>query len=101
MSLCKGIWLCCAKERSAFQVCIEFVLSIHACMYLRVRVCVCVCVRACVYTGMCLIQPGRAIDAYQKAIKKDPHNGQMASKAGKAMIHTHNYNRVRCKAYAV
>ncbi|KAM6955026.1 tetratricopeptide repeat protein 21B isoform 2-T2 [Lycodopsis pacificus] len=36
-------------------------------------------------------QPEKAIDVYEQALKKNPKDGALASKIGKALVKTHNY----------
>ncbi|XP_053554367.1 tetratricopeptide repeat protein 21B [Bombina bombina] len=38
-------------------------------------------------------EPEKAIDAYEQALKKNPRDGSLASKIGKALIKTHNYSK--------
>lgn len=40
------------------------------------------------------LQPEKAIDIYEQALKKNPRDGTLASKIGKALIKTHNYAKV-------
>eukprot|EP00117_Sycon_ciliatum_P031489 scpid31598/ scgid0318/ Tetratricopeptide repeat protein 21B len=42
---------------------------------------------------MTIKEPGKAVEAYQAALRKDPHNGQLACKAGKALSRTHNFTK--------
>lgn len=43
----------------------------------------------CVYP-----QPQKAIEAYEQALKKNPKDGALASKIGKALVKTHHYVKV-------
>lgn len=43
----------------------------------------------CVYP-----QPEKAIEVYEQALEKNPRDGALASKIGKALVKTHNYNKV-------
>lgn len=43
----------------------------------------------CVY-----FQPEKAIEVYEQALKKNPRDGALASKIGKALVKTHNYTKV-------
>lgn len=43
----------------------------------------------CVY-----LQPEKAIEVYEHALKKTPKDGALASKIGKALVKTHNYVKV-------
>ncbi|XP_069472384.1 tetratricopeptide repeat protein 21B [Ambystoma mexicanum] len=38
-------------------------------------------------------EPEKAIDVYEQALKKNPKDGTLASKIGKALIKTHNYSK--------
>ncbi|KAM4626732.1 tetratricopeptide repeat protein 21B [Discoglossus pictus] len=38
-------------------------------------------------------EPEKAIDIYEQALKKNPKDGTLASKIGKALIKTHNYSK--------
>ncbi|GCC22011.1 hypothetical protein chiPu_0000395 [Chiloscyllium punctatum] len=38
-------------------------------------------------------EPEKAIDVYEQALKKNPRDGTLASKIGKALVKTHNYNK--------
>ncbi|XP_078408432.1 tetratricopeptide repeat protein 21B isoform X2 [Cetorhinus maximus] len=38
-------------------------------------------------------EPEKAIDVYEQALKKNPRDGTLASKIGKALIKTHNYTK--------
>lgn len=49
----------------------------------------------CVYP-----QPEKAIEVYELALKKNPKDGALASKIGKALVKTHNYGKV-CSAHKV
>ena len=49
---------------------------------------------SCVYP-----QPEKAIEVYENALKKNPKDGALASKIGKALVKTHNYVKV-CVVYA-
>lgn len=48
---------------------------------------------SCVYP-----QPEKAIEVYENALKKNPKDGALASKIGKALVKTHNYVKV-CVVY--
>ena len=48
----------------------------------------------CVY-----FQPEKAIEVYEQALKKNPRDGALASKIGKALVKTHNYIKV-CVLYS-
>ena len=39
-------------------------------------------------------QPEKAISVYEQALKKNPKDGALASKIGKALVKTHNYVKV-------
>lgn len=39
-------------------------------------------------------QPEKAIEVYEHALKKNPTDGALASKIGKALVKTHNYVKV-------
>lgn len=39
-------------------------------------------------------QPELAIEVYEQALKKNPKDGAVASKIGKALVKTHNYVKV-------
>lgn len=39
-------------------------------------------------------QPEKAIEVYEHALKKNPKDGALASKIGKALVKTHNYVKV-------
>lgn len=39
-------------------------------------------------------QPEKAIEVYEQALKKNPKDGALASKIGKALVKTHNYVKV-------
>ena len=39
-------------------------------------------------------QPEKAIEVYEQALKKNPKDGALASKMGKALVKTHNYVKV-------
>lgn len=39
-------------------------------------------------------QPEMAIEVYEQALKRNPKDGAMASKIGKALVKTHNYVKV-------
>ena len=43
---------------------------------------------------MCSLQPEKAIEVYELALKKNPKDGALASKIGKALVKTHNYAKV-------
>lgn len=44
---------------------------------------------------MCVFpQPEKAIEVYEQALKKNPKDGALASKIGKALVKTHNYVKV-------
>ncbi|MGH0119571.1 UNVERIFIED_CONTAM: hypothetical protein FKN15_032396 [Acipenser sinensis] len=40
-------------------------------------------------------EPEKAIETYEHALKKNPKNGALASKIGKALVKTHNYAKAR------
>lgn len=40
------------------------------------------------------LQPEKAIEVYEHALKKNPKDGALASKIGKALIKTHHYVKV-------
>ena len=40
------------------------------------------------------IQPERAIEVYEAALKKNPRDFGLASKIGQALVKTHNYGKV-------
>lgn len=40
------------------------------------------------------LQPEKAIEVYAQALKKNPKDGALASKIGKALVKTHNYVKV-------
>ncbi|KAK7913141.1 hypothetical protein WMY93_013352 [Mugilogobius chulae] len=42
---------------------------------------------------MNILQPEKAIEIYEQALKKNPKDGALASKIGKALVKTHNYNK--------
>lgn len=44
-------------------------------------------------------QPEKAIEVYEHALKKNPKDGALASKIGKALVKTHNYVKV-CGAHS-
>lgn len=39
-------------------------------------------------------QPEKAIEVYEHALKKNPKDGALATKIGKALVKTHNYVKV-------
>lgn len=39
-------------------------------------------------------QPEKAIEVYEHALKKNPRDGALATKIGKALVKTHNYVKV-------
>ena len=41
-----------------------------------------------------ILQPERAIEVYEAALKKNPKDSSLASKIGKALVKTHNYGKV-------
>ena len=40
------------------------------------------------------IQPEKAIEVYETALKKNPRDGALASKIGQALVKTHHYGKV-------
>jgi len=42
----------------------------------------------------CVIQPEKAIEVYETALKKNPRDGALASKIGQALVKTHHYGKV-------
>lgn len=42
-----------------------------------------------------------AIEVYEQALKKNPKDGAVASKIGKALVKTHNYVKVSTKSDTV
>lgn len=42
-------------------------------------------------------QPEKAIEVYEHALKKNPRDGALATKIGKALVKTHNYVKVCIK----
>eukprot|EP00057_Strongylocentrotus_purpuratus_P033961 XP_793431.3 PREDICTED: tetratricopeptide repeat protein 21B [Strongylocentrotus purpuratus] len=42
---------------------------------------------------MCIQEPEKAIEIYEKALKKNPRDSALASKIGQAMVKTHQYGR--------
>ncbi len=40
------------------------------------------------------IQPERAIEVYETALRKNPRDSALASKIGQALVKTHNYGKV-------
>ena len=44
---------------------------------------------------MSIQEPEKAIEIYEKALKKNPRDSALASKIGQAMVKTHQYGRVR------
>jgi tetratricopeptide repeat protein 21B len=40
------------------------------------------------------LQPEKAIEVYESALKKNPKDGTLASKIGQALVKTHNYGKV-------
>ena len=42
-------------------------------------------------------QPEKAIDVYEEALKRNPQDGALASKIGKALVKTHNYVKVSAR----
>lgn len=44
------------------------------------------------------LQPEKAFEVYEHALKKNPKDGALASKTGKTLVKTHNYVKV-CVAH--
>lgn len=44
-------------------------------------------------------QPEKAIEVYEHALKKNPRDGALASKIGKALVKTHNYVKVCAQSF--
>lgn len=42
---------------------------------------------------MAIVEPERAIDVYQTAVKRNPRNHELAVKMGRALVQTHQYDR--------
>ena len=41
-----------------------------------------------------ILEPDKAIEVYETALKKNPRDATLASKIGQALVRTHNYNKV-------
>ena len=41
-----------------------------------------------------VLQPEKAIEVYENALKKNPKDASLASKIGQALVKTHNYGKV-------
>lgn len=46
-------------------------------------------------------QPEMAIEVYEQALKRNPEDGAVASKIGKALVKTHNYVKVNIESYTI
>lgn len=40
------------------------------------------------------LQPEKAIEVYETALKKNPKDGTLANKIGQALVKTHNFGKV-------
>ena len=43
---------------------------------------------------MSVQEPEMALEVYERALKKNPRDGVLASKIGQALVRTHNYTKV-------
>ena len=41
-----------------------------------------------------ILEPEKAIEVYETALKKNPRDATLASKIGQALVRTHHYNKV-------
>ena len=41
-----------------------------------------------------ILEPDKAIEVYETALKKNPRDATLASKIGQALVRTHHYNKV-------
>ena len=41
------------------------------------------------------LQPEKAIEVYESALKRNPKDAALATKIGQALVKTHNYGKVR------
>lgn len=41
-----------------------------------------------------ILEPDKAIEIYETALKKNPRDATLASKIGQALVRTHHYNKV-------